>query len=219
MFFYSSQNGTLWDIMHLRALVITALLLAPSAAFAQTRATPGTINIPGLDPMVTTTAGDPAAITTTTAAPVTVPTPTPTPAPTTTVPKPSLEQVQQAAETAADLTSGPLSTILAALAGAVGGVLTLLGIQQALKQKDGKSQCPHCQGSGETPAVCSRCNGTKEVEQEYEPKMDCSHCEGSGEDPEERRDEHGKPLDCEECKGEGEVSAKLNVSVPCPDCN
>lgn len=212
--------------MHFRALIVTALLLAPSVTFAQTRATTGTINIPGLDPMVATTTIDPAAITTTTAAPITVPAPTPKPAtttpaptPTSTVPKPSLEQVQQAAETAADLTSGPLSNVLSAVAGALGGVLTLLGIQQALKQKDGKGQCPHCQGSGETPAVCHRCHGSKEVEQEYEPKMDCSHCEGSGEDPEERRDEHGKPLDCEECKGEGEVSAKLNVSVPCPDCN
>lgn len=211
--------------MHFRAIAAASiLLLAPLPSFAQTRATAGTINIPGLDPMVATTTIDPAAITTTTAAPVTVPTPAPTPkpAPTAAVPKPSLEQVQQAAETAADLTSGPLSNVLSAIAGALGGVITLLGIQQALKQgKEGGKKCPTCGCSEHGPSggVCARCNGTKEVEQEYEPKMDCAHCEGSGEDPEERRDEHGKLLDCEECDGEGEVSAKLNVSVPCPDCN
>lgn len=208
--------------MRIRLLFAIAALAAPLPSFAQTRATAGTINIPGLDPMVAPTTIDPTAITTTTAAPVTVPAPAPTPkpAPTTTVPKPSLEQVQQAAETAADLTSGPLSNVLSAVAGALGGVLTLLGIQQALKQgKDSGKKCPQCNGTGETTGVCARCNGTKEVEQEYEPTMKCAHCEGSGEDPEERRDEHGKPLDCEECDGEGVVSAKLNVSVPCPDCN
>lgn len=185
--------------MHFRALFVASLILTPSISFAQTRAEPGLIIVPSPDPVLTTTA----------------PAPAPIPVP----PKPTLEQTQQAVETAADLTSGPVSHVLSAIAGALGGILALLGVQQALKRKDGKNKCLHCQGSGETPAVCSRCNGTKEVEQEYEPKMDCAHCEGSGKDPEERRDKDGNLLDCEECKGEGEVSAKLNVSVPCPDCN
>ncbi len=207
--------------MRIRFLFALGLFVLPVSAFAQTAEEPVPVIPRVLDSRIDPTlVGEEPVVTepvepTPAEEPAVLPTPTPIPVPTLA----QVEQIQEGADTAADLTSGPLSNILSAVAGAMGGVLALLGVQQALKGNKGKNDCPHCQGTGETPAVCHRCNGAKEVEQEYEPKMDCADCEGSGEDPEERRDEHGKPLDCEACKGEGEVSAKLNVSVPCPDCN
>lgn len=166
-------------------------------------------------------------------------TPVAAPAPVVAEPAPSapepvsLEEVQEALETIVDEVPSSLQPWLYALAGALGAVIVILGVQAWLKKSaEKKSKCAHCKGTGhEKDPACAGCKGTGMVEEEKEVTMECLKCEGEGEascgpckggggtETMSCATCRGKgKKDCAACLGEGEASVTLKREVPCPDC-
>ena len=154
-----------------------------------------------------------------------------------------LEDIQEAVEAIAEEAPSVLRPWLYALAGALGAIIAVLGIQAWLKKarQKGTKKCERCGGTGHEHAseTCVGCEGKGKIEEEYEATVECPHCGGEGEEPCEpcegegeydgkpcatcagagvKKDEESEPIECGTCLGEGEASVTLKRDVACPDC-
>jgi hypothetical protein len=154
-----------------------------------------------------------------------------------------LVEAQEVVEQIAEVAPKPIQPYLYALGGALGGIIAVLGVQQALKRmrKRRSKTCSHCGGTGcETEELCIRCKGEGTIEQEFDASAECPHCKGDGSDPchacEGTGKKHGEPCEacggsgktpgategesiaCCVCKGIGEAELSTTKKTACPDC-
>ncbi len=179
---------------------------APPAAQQQAVASPS----PTPSPSPASAAAAPAPPPSPALMPAARPSPSPSPAATNAAPEavaaptsqpdepPSLEDVQGAVEEIAEYAPEPMQPVLAAVAGALGGIVFMLGLWEFLKRLKhrGKKDCDHCGGTGtqSDDGKCGLCGGSKKIEKEVEVTIACTHCKGSGTDP------------CHHCSGTGKMS-------------
>lgn len=199
-------------------------ILIPVALFAQTdgSASPtgeSAVLVPQERAAPTQTASEPAPMAQAVPQPAPAPAPTtvatpppaepPAPAPTEPAPEaaltgepaaepPTLEDVQGAVEEIGEVVPETIQPAFAAVAGAIGGIVFMLGLWEFWKRWKGKGKkpCGHCDGTGARAAdeKCGACGDTKKIEKEIEIAIACTHCKGSGIDP------------CHHCAGTGKMS-------------